>query len=289
MKAVFIGLGRMGSAMAERILGSGLPLELWNRDPSKSGPFRRRGVKVHDGLEDALSGASLAFTMLSDDDALRAVVNRRTLPLMEPGGAHVSLSTVGIEAVREAAALARDHGLLHLSAPVFGRPEAAASGTLGICLSGDPAASRRAEGYLRALGSLKPFGSVPEAAVAVKLCGNFMIASLLETLSEAFSLAEGLGVPPESFFALMSGTLFNAPAVRTYGSLILAGEFDRPGFTTALGAKDVGLVREAARLSGIPMSLVPVLEERFAEAVARGWGDRDWCSISELQKPDGGA
>ncbi|MDR1041050.1 MAG: NAD(P)-dependent oxidoreductase [Deltaproteobacteria bacterium] len=286
LKTVFIGLGRMGSGMARRILDSGLPLEIYNRDPAKSAPFGEAGAKVHRTLEEAMAGAGIVFTMLSDDQALRAVVNPATMALAAPGATHVSMSTAGVAAVLDAAQLARETGRRHLSSPVFGRPPAAASGTLKLCVSGDPTAREAVSGYLASLGEIWDFGEDPAAAAAVKIAGNFMIASLIETLSEAFSLAENHGVSPEAFFRMMSGTLFAAPAVKTYGELILKGAFDEAGFSMALGAKDAGLVREAARLTHTPMAFASILEDRFLRAMARGWDAKDWCAISALQRED---
>jgi 3-hydroxyisobutyrate dehydrogenase-like beta-hydroxyacid dehydrogenase len=288
MKHVFVGLGRMGSRMARRILDSGLPLELFNRDPAKAEPFRGSGATIHQDLGSALRGAGAVYTMLSNDLALKSVMGPDSLALLAPGAVHVSFGTVGVMTAREAAFLAREAGRLHLSCPVFGRPEAAAAGALRLCVSGPAAARERAAAYLAPLGEIWDFGDDPVSACAVKLCGNFMIASLIETLSEAFSLAEAHGVEPEAFFRLMSGTLFNAPAVRTYGALILEGAFDRAGFTAELGAKDASLVKEASRASRTPMPFASVLEDRFLRALSRGWGAKDWCAISALQKEDSG-
>ncbi|MDR1314424.1 MAG: NAD(P)-dependent oxidoreductase [Deltaproteobacteria bacterium] len=286
MKHVFVGLGRMGSGMARRLLDAGLPLDLYNRDQAKAQPFREAGAKVHTSLPEALSGAGALFTMLSDDEALKAVVNRETLSMLAPGAVHVSLSTVGVPAALEAAALAREAKVHHLSSPVFGRPEAAAAGTLKLCVSGPSAAKKTVKAYLPAMGEIWDFGDEPGSACAVKLAGNFMIASLIETLSEAFSLVENHGVSPEAFFGMMSGTIFDAPAVKTYGNLILKGAFDGAGFTVALGAKDASLVKEAARRTRTPMAFASILEDRFLRALARGWEGKDWCSISALQRED---
>jgi 3-hydroxyisobutyrate dehydrogenase-like beta-hydroxyacid dehydrogenase len=276
----------MGSGMAMRILDAGLPLEVYNRDLSKAAPFRERGIRVHETVRDALDGADAAFTMLSDDHALRSVINRETLRIMAPGSVHVSMSTVGAACSVETAFLAEGHGVRHLSAPVFGRPEAAASGKLRLCVSGDQPARLALAPHLSSMGEIWDFGKDPGAAPAVKIAGNFMIASLIETLSEAFSLVGNHGVEPEAFFRMMSGTLFDAPAVRTYGELILAGSFEEPGFPLSLGFKDAGLAKEAARRTRTPMALASLLEDRFLRAMARGWDRKDWCVISDLQKED---
>jgi 3-hydroxyisobutyrate dehydrogenase-like beta-hydroxyacid dehydrogenase len=206
MKAVFIGLGRMGSGMARRILDAGLPLEVANRTSSRAAPFRERGAKVHGSVEEALAGADVAFSMLSDDRALESVVNDTTLASMAPGAVHVSMSTAGVSCVLAAAESARALGRRHLSAPVFGRPEAAAAGRLRLCVSGDRSAKAAVSAYLAPLGEIWDFGEDPCAAPAVKLAGNFMIASLIETLSEAFALVGSHGVRPNTVDLALSLT-----------------------------------------------------------------------------------
>ncbi|MDR0621124.1 MAG: NAD(P)-dependent oxidoreductase [Deltaproteobacteria bacterium] len=287
-KSVFIGLGRMGSPMAQRILAEGLPLVVHNRDVGKTKPLVDLGAKVADGLDGAVAGADLIMTMVSDDSALLAVAEEGRLKKAAPGLIHVSLSTVGVDTVLYLESLHESLGQTLLSCPVFGRPEAAREGKLNLCLSGPKAAKDKALAYLEPMGKVWDFGLRPQGSNAVKLAGNFMIASLIELLSEAFSLVENHGVPPEAFFGLMSGTLFNAPAVHTYGRLILEADFDKAGFLGSLGAKDAGLVREAARRSHTPMPFCSALEDRFLRLLARGWGDKDWSAISDLQREDAG-
>ncbi|MDR2459642.1 MAG: NAD(P)-dependent oxidoreductase [Deltaproteobacteria bacterium] len=288
MKTVFLGLGRMGSAMARRILVNKLPLEVYNRHPEKSYPFGQLGAKVHTELDSALLDAELIFTMVSDDGALGELINLKSLSLTAPNCIHVSMSTVSIGFLAE---LLKLTGELHRTlccCPVFGRPQAAANGTLQLCLAGPREATKKIENYLLPMGRVWDFGQDPLGAMAVKLSGNFMIASLLEVLSEAFSLVESLNADPRAFFQLMSTTLFAAPAVRTYGELILAGAFEEAGFAAKLGRKDIGLIKDAASKSHNPMPLASLLEDKFLRILARGWGEKDWSIISRLQREDAG-
>ncbi|MDR2302291.1 MAG: NAD(P)-dependent oxidoreductase [Deltaproteobacteria bacterium] len=287
-KVVFIGLGRMGSAMAQRVLEAGLNLSVFNRDAAKAQPLAALGAKVMGDPKEAIKGAGLVFTMVSDDRALLEILDGDLLKAAAPGLTHVSMSTVGVQTAEKLGQIHAPLGQTLLSCPVFGRPEAAKLGKLNLCLAGPRASKDRVMDYLSPMGKVWDFGPRPEGANAAKLAGNFMIASLIELLSEAFSLVENHGVSPQSFFELMSGSLFDAPAVHTYGGLILAGEFDRPGFLGALGAKDLTLVKDAARLSHTPMPFCSLVEDRFIRLLARGWGQRDWSAISELQREDAG-
>jgi 3-hydroxyisobutyrate dehydrogenase-like beta-hydroxyacid dehydrogenase len=288
MKAVFIGLGRMGSGMAGRILGAGLPLGVHNRTKGKEGPLRDQGAQTFGSLEEALAGAGLVLTMLSDDPALGEVINEGTARLLAPGAVHVSHSTVSPAAARKAAKALEGNGGLGLSAPVMGRPDIAAQGTLRLLLSGPAKAKELAAPYLAPMGKVSDFGTDPAAAPQVKLAFNLMIAATIETLSEAFSLVEKNGVDPRAFFDLVHGSLFSAPAIKTYGELLLGGEFGSAGFLASLGKKDVSLVTGEGRASLIPLPLAELLEARFTRAINRGWADKDWCVISELQREDAG-
>jgi 3-hydroxyisobutyrate dehydrogenase-like beta-hydroxyacid dehydrogenase len=115
-----------------------------------------------------------------------------------------------------------------------------------------------------------------------------MLASIVELLGEAYSFVESNGVSPEAFYNLMSSTLLAAPAIKNYGRLILEGEFDKPGFTATLGAKDIFLVKETARKSKTPLPIASVVEDKLLRCLARGWSERDWTCVSEVQREDSG-
>jgi 3-hydroxyisobutyrate dehydrogenase-like beta-hydroxyacid dehydrogenase len=288
MKAVFIGLGRMGSNMARRILSANLPLTVYNRTADKAELLAEAGAAIAQNPQQAFSRADLVITMVSDDLALTSILTSENLKLLSPGAIHVSMSTISVGLAESLTASHADLGHTMLSCPVFGRPAAAESGSLHLCLAGPSEAKEKVRAYLMPMGTIWDLGDKPAGANGVKLAGNFMIASLIETLSEAFSLVENHGVNPESFFELMSGTLFNAPAVKTYGKLILDGDFENAGFLAALGAKDVRLLKEAARNSQTPMPFASIVEDRFLRILARGWGNKDWCVIGQIQREDAG-
>jgi 3-hydroxyisobutyrate dehydrogenase-like beta-hydroxyacid dehydrogenase len=288
MKASFIGLGRMGAPMAKRILASGRKLTVYNRSPEKSKPLAEAGAAVAKSADAAFKGAGLVFTMVSNDDALSSLATPSRVGAMAPGGAHVSLSTISAELSE---AMTNQHaslGASFLGCPVFGRPQAAADGTLAVCLAGAPEAKAAARPWLEAIGRVHDLGDRPVGANAVKLAGNLMIATTIEMLAESFSLVEKHGVDPEAFFQLVSTTNFSAPAVKIYGRLLLDAAYEPAGFAAALAAKDVGLVRAAARQSRTPMPLASLLEDRLLRILARGWGKMDWSVIGLDQRRDAG-
>jgi 3-hydroxyisobutyrate dehydrogenase-like beta-hydroxyacid dehydrogenase len=288
MKAVFIGLGRMGIPMAKNMISSGKKLGLYNRTKEKADIFKNNDVDIYPDLEDALSGADIVFTVLSDDYALSSVINPKTIALTNPGAIHVSHSTVSPEIIKKISSELNESGRLSLVSPVMGRPIAAENGNLKLLVSGPKAAKEKALGYLECLGQIYDFGEDPQNAILVKLAFNFMIASLIETLSESFSFLEKNHVEPKDFYSLITETLFSAPAVKTYGEIILEKNFDKSGFLLTLGQKDLSLVIEQAKISLSPLPIADILKNRLMRAVNRGWGEKDWCAIADLAREDSG-
>ncbi len=288
MKLTFLGLGHMGQGMAACLLRAGNPLTVYNRTAEKCASLTALGAESAATAAEAARGADIVFSMLADDAALAALVDDVLLSAMAPGAVHVSMSTVSTRITDEMTAKHARHQRGFLACPVFGRPDAAADGTLRLCLAGPAEEKERVRPLLAFMGEVWDFGAIPSGAVAVKLAGNFMLSTLIETLSEAYSFTEKHGVAPESFYNLMSNTLLAAPAVKLYGRLILDARFDEAGFAAALGAKDIGLVRDAARRSRTPMPIAALVEDRFLRLLARGWGKRDWSVLSRLQREDAG-
>ena len=174
-----------------------------------------------------------------------------------------------------------------VSAPVFGRPEAAEAGKLWVV----SAARRLLNG---AIARCRPLfdavgqgvfvvGAEPPRANAVKLAGNFTIAALLETFGEAFALVRrDLGFPPEEFLRIIDTALYQSPIYRAYGSRVARAESEPAGFALRLGLKDVRLALQAAETAAVPMPLASVIRDHFVSAVARGKGDADWSALGEI-------
>lgn len=288
MKLAFLGIGQMGLGMAGRLAQAGLDLCVYNRNIEKCAPLEALGAKVAKTPGEAVADAGIVFTMLADDEALLSVVSNDTLKKMPEDAIHVSMSTISTTL---AAKMAENHRRRHrkyLACPVFGRPDAAAAGQLRLCISGDADVKAQVLPYLTPMGEVWDFGDSDTGANIVKLAGNFMIGSLVELLGEAFSLVEKNGVSPQEFARFITSTMFAAPAIQTYSKLILDADFDNPGFTARLAAKDMGLVREAARTSSTPMPIAAIVEDRYLRALGRGWGDKDISVISHGQREDAG-
>ena len=279
----FIGLGRMGRAIATNLIKAGHRLSVWNRSPGPAQELLTQGATLAPEAAAAARGEIL-MTMLADDDAHRKVlIEGGVLQAAARGLIHVNLATVSVALARELTALAARHGITYIAAPVFGRPEAAQAGRLNIVVAGDGAAITRIEPVLLAIGErIWPVGSVPERANVVKLAGNFMIASALETMGEAAALVRAHGIPSADFLDILTSTLFAGPVYQNYGRLIAAQRYRPAGFTLTLGLKDVRLALEAAEAAHVPMPVASVVRDHFIEALANGRADDDWAALAEV-------
>jgi 3-hydroxyisobutyrate dehydrogenase-like beta-hydroxyacid dehydrogenase len=290
MKVGFIGLGHMGSAMAANLLRAGHELIVYNRTPDRADKLRQDGAKV--AANPAMAApAEVVITMLSDDAAVEQVVfgANGIMNSMPRGGIHVSMSTISVPLSER---LAREHEqnqTRFVAAPVFGRPDAAQAGKLFIVAAGAKDACSDNETLFSVMGQ-KTFhvGEHPPMANIVKLSGNFLIASMIESLGEAFALVRKHGVDPNTYLDILTNSLFSAPVYKTYGGIIAEGKYEPVGFRAELGLKDVRLALQAAESSAVPMPIASVVHDRFVQALARGMADADWSSIAKVAAEDAG-
>lgn len=283
MEIGFIGLGQMGKAIAANLIRAGHRLRVWNRSPAKAQELAKLGATVATEPA-AVARGEVLMSMLADDEAHRAVLlGAGVYDKASRGLIHVNLATVSVALARELAAHASERGITYLAAPVFGRPEVAQAGRLNVVIAGDQAAIERVEPLLLAIGErVWPVGSPAERANVVKLAGNFMIASALETMGEAVAMVRAHGVAARELLEVLSNTLFAAPVYKTYGRLIAEQRYQPAGFTVVLGLKDVRLALEAAQERHVPMAVASVVRDHFLEALAAGKADHDWAALAEI-------
>ncbi len=284
MKIAFLGLGNMGLPMARQLLRAGHSLSVWNRSRGRAEQLAAEGARVAATPAQAATNVEVAVTMLADDHAVRQTMFAGGLLNSLAGGAvHVSMSTISVQLARELAEAHAGRGQLYVSAPVFGRPEAAAAARLAVVAAGPPAALAAVQPLFDAVGQRTfVLGDEPAAANVVKLAGNFMIASVLECLGEAFALVRKHGVVPQQFLEVITSTLFNAPVYKTYGALIAEQKFSPAGFRLALGLKDVKLALAAAEATAVPMPVASVVRDHLLSGVARGMADDDWSALARI-------
>ena len=290
MRVGFVGLGNMGLPIARNLLKAGHELIVYNRTRSKAEGLASAGAQVANSVGEAAT-AEVVVNMLADDPAVEqtALEDGGLVDSLPRGGIHLSLSTISVALSRKLTAAHAARGQSFIASPVFGRPDAAEAARLVAVVAGPSEAIERVHPLLEAI-TRKVFvlGSEPYSANAVKLAGNFLIASVLETLSEAFTLARKSGVEPAKFLEILNGSFFQSPIYENYGKIIIGGKFSPPGFALRLGLKDVRLTLAAAEEAAVPMPVASVIRDHFVSAVARGWGDMDWAALAKVVAGDAG-
>jgi 3-hydroxyisobutyrate dehydrogenase-like beta-hydroxyacid dehydrogenase len=280
----------MGSGMARNLLRAGHHVAGYNRTLQKAESLRGDGLRVAESIADACRDAEAVFTMLADDAALEAVVfgEAGLAATLQPGAAHLSSSTISTAMARRLTAEHAARGQGYLSAPVFGRPEAAEAKKLLVVAAGDADAIERFRPLLDAMGR-QTFvaGAAPWQANSLKLCGNFMIASMIESFGEAFAHQRKAGVDPHVFLEVMVA-LFGSPVYANYGSMIAEERFDPPGFALPLGLKDTRLVLAAAEEVAAPMPIASVIRDHILAAIALGQQGLDWSSVARVSAKNAG-
>ena len=256
---------------------------MYNRTRAKADEFAKEGATVAE--HPAAIQADVAFTMVADDAALEQIVlgPQGLIAGLHKGGIHVSMSTISAALSKRLAEMHREHGQTLVSAPVFGRPEAAEAAKLFIVAAGPHQAIERCRPLFDVMGQ-KTFivGEEPVMANVTKLSGNFMIASVIETLGEAFSLGRKYGLEAETMLDVFTNSLFAAPVYKTYGTIIAQQKWEPAGFRLRLGLKDVRLALAAADGAAVPMPVASFIHDSFLSAVARGMGELDWAALAKL-------
>jgi 3-hydroxyisobutyrate dehydrogenase-like beta-hydroxyacid dehydrogenase len=283
MKIGLIGLGKMGGAIAGHLLEAGHEVRVWNRSPEPAKALVAKGAEAVAKPADLLGGDFL-LSVLANDAAVRSIVLDQGLLAAAPAGLlHLNLATISVALAEE---LAAEHGrrkLDYVAAPVFGRPDVAATGKLQVVVAGEPRAVARAQPLLAAIGQKTwPVGERPGGANAVKLAGNFMIASAIETMGEAVALTRAHGIGAAQFLDILTSTLFDSRAYKVYSPMIAANQYQPAGFEAILGLKDIRLALAAAEAHNIPMPFASVLRDNFLQLVATGGAQDDWSALARI-------
>jgi 3-hydroxyisobutyrate dehydrogenase-like beta-hydroxyacid dehydrogenase len=291
MRIGFIGLGNMGAAIAANLLKAGHELSVWNRSAAKAASLVDAGAQLAATPKDAATARAAVITMLADDSALESVLHGETglLAGLDKGALHVSMSTIAVATADRLNDEHHSRGQRFMCAPVFGRPEAAVAGKLFIVAGGDPADIEFADPLCRAAAQrVFGVGKKPSAASLVKLCGNFMILSAIESMAEAMTLAEKGGVRKAQLLEVLTGTLFDAPLFRGYGKALVDGRFRPAGFAAPLGLKDMRLAAQSADALRVPMPLLGLLRDHLLQTIAVEGEDIDWSGIGLTIAKNGG-
>ena len=291
MKVAFIGLGNMGSHMARNLLRARHDVTVWNRTLAKAEDLRAQGAEVAQSPAEAAKEVEVVITMLADDHAVESAVLHPggVLESLPKGAAHISMSTISVALSRKLAEEHAKRGHQYVAAPVFGRPEAAEAATLFVVVAGGKVAVERLKPLLEAVGQrVFVMGDKPEMANVVKLSGNFLIASVIESVGEAVALTRQYGVDPQQFVEFLTNSLFAAPVYKTYGGIIADEKYQPAGFKIRLGLKDIRLALAAAESVDVPLPVASMIRDHMLTAIARGMDDMDWSATAKLAAENAG-
>ncbi len=291
MKIGFTGLGMMGSGMARNLIKAGHTLVVFNRTRSRTQELAQLGATVATNPGEAAADAEVLITMLADDHALEDAIlgPGRALQSLPVGSVHVGMSTISVAMSRRLQAAHRERQQHYVAAPVFGRPEAAEAAKLFVVAAGPTEQIQRCQALFDVMGQ-KTFVLSEDAPAAnvVKLTGNFLISTVIESMAEAVSLVRKSGVDANKFLDVLTSSLFTAPVYKNYGGMIAANRFEPVGFKLPLGFKDNKLVLAAAEESAVPMPMASLIHDRFVSALAQGMSEDDWSAIARISFQDAG-
>lgn len=291
MKIGFIGLGNMGQPIARNLISVGHQLTVYNRTLSVAEEFAAKyDTKFATSPKEAAKNADILITILANDRAVESVMFGTEIPgaieALNPDTIHVSMSTISVALSKK---LAQIHNNNYIAAPVFGRPEAAEEAKLWVVAGGTESKIEQCLPVLNAIsqGVFQLDGN-PWNANVVKLTGNFLIAAMLESLGEAFTLVKKLGIAPEDFLEIVNTSLFKSPIYANYGNIMAQEKYQPAGFQLNLGLKDIKLVMEAAEEINVPIPIASLVRDRFLNAIATGKGDLDWAVIAKVSEENAG-
>jgi 3-hydroxyisobutyrate dehydrogenase len=274
-----LGTGRMGAPIARNLLAAGFAVAVWNRTPGRARELAGAGARVAASPADAAGSADVVLTMLADGDAVAHAMNgpHGAVSALRRGSVWIQMATVGVDWTARFSALAQDHGLEFVDAPVSGSDGPARDATLVVLASGAEAVHPRVQPLFDAIARrtlwLGPAGN----GTRLKLVLNTWLASLAEAVAETLALTGALGLEPELFLEAVAGGPLEAPWATTKGRAMLAREFT-PGFALRLALKDAHLALEAGRENGLELPLTDAIARRWEPAIPRH-GDDDIAAV----------
>lgn len=274
-----LGTGIMGVGMGHNLLKAGLPLRVWNRTPEKAAPLVEQGAELAAGPAEAVSSADVIVTMLRDGDTVADTI-AAAAPGLRQGQVWAQMTTVGVQAAGELAALAAEHGLTFVDAPVLGSRAPAEQGQLLIFAAGPASAKEPLAPVFGAIGSRTTWLSDDPASAAasrLKIVVNSWVLDITAGAAEVLTLAKVLDVDPNDFFAAIDGGAMDVPYFRMKAANILNADWE-PNFTVNNAAKDADLIVAAAQAYGARLDVAGAIAARLHRADQQGHGDKDMAA-----------
>lgn len=288
MQIGFIGLGNLGTAIAENILQKRQQLFVYNRTASRTQPLTEKGATFCSSIRELSSACDIVFSMVSDDAALNHVTkgDEGIAQNLKAGAVHICMSTILPATASQLAAIHKHHNNHYVAAPVMGRPEAARAGKLNFLVSGEKEIIEKIKPLLHDAGgaAVWEFGNEPATANVAKLCSNSLIVSAIESMAESVNLAKKSGIDAETWMNMITQSVFAAPVYINYGNILVKEKYQPAGFTLRLGLKDINLIIEQSREVNAEMPIGQLMQKRFNEAIANGLGEHDWTAVALMLK-----
>lgn len=276
----WIGCGRMGAAMASRLLAAGRKVTVTNRSRAKAEALTERGATVADGPRD-LAGHDVVFVMVSGNADLLEVTTGPSGVLSDPERAPrivIDSSTVSTETSAEVRSACAARGVEFLAAPVSGNPRVVATGNLTLAVSGDRGAFDAVEGLLRDVGRGVTYVGEGEAARLVKICHNVVLGVVTQAMAEVTVLAERGGVKRSAFLSFLNDSVMGSTFSRYKTPAFVNLDFS-PTFTPVLLRKDFDLGMKAAQEYHVPMPLSALCAEIVQAAIGAGHASEDFAVL----------
>jgi 3-hydroxyisobutyrate dehydrogenase len=271
-----LGTGRMGEPIAHNLLSAGFPVRVWNRTVAKTRRLSDAGAQARPTPAAAATGAEVLVTMLADGPATeRAIAGPDgALWALAPGAIWVQMGTIGVDWIESLSALAHEHGVSFVDAPVSGSDGPARDGQLTILASGDKSLDGRLRPMFAAIGRrtlwLGPIGN----GTALKLVLNAWLAGITETAAETLALSETLGLDPRLLVETLADLPLGSPYALAKTSAMINHQYE-PGFALRLAHKDVELAASAASRRGLTLPIIEQVDASWDAAIAAGHGDQD--------------
>ena len=292
MQIAFIGLGRMGGPIARRLIGAGHTLTVVDVREEAARTHVEMGARFAASPAQACAAAELVFTCLPGPPEVEAAVfgEGGILQACRPGAVYVDLSSNSVSLARRIHAAMARRGCPMLDAPVSGGVTGAQKGTLQIMVGGDAAVFERIQPVLLAFGSKASRMGGAGCGTVAKLAHNLAYIATRSVLAECFTLGVKGGVEPEALLEAMRGSAFGQGLMLSHflPEMVFKGSFEPVRFAMRLAHKDVTLATSLARELDVPMAMGALTEQLLVEAMARGWGDRDYGTAFLLQEERAG-
>ena len=267
MQIGFIGLGNLGTPIAENLLEQHKDLMVYNRTHSKVKPLEEKGAAVCASVKELASACDIVFTIVSNDAAIKEIAESENgiAKNLKEEGIHISMSTILPATSNELFQLHQQSKNYYIACPVAGRPEAARDKKLNFMVSGDDAIITKIKPLLNDAGAINvwEFGKEPGNSNAAKLCTNYMIAAALQSMSESIALAQKSGIDEKQLMKMLTSTLFNCGVYINYSKLVLEKAFKPAAFSLELGLKDATLIKKQAEQTGTKMPLANLVQQEY--------------------------